>query len=407
MASIGEQKRGLTYVSVFHGLVHVLELSYGVVLVSVASDLGITLVTLGVIANVFGFAYGTTALPVGVMADRASGTRLLGYCSLAVAGAGVLIALSTGTISLGIGMAGLGIALGIFHPVAMTFVSRVATNTGLGFAYLGTGGNIGLALGPFVAGAIASGLGWRYAYGLMAVPALVLAVLFLRLPAVTRNLTESGDPAPVQIPPSIKPYLLPLGLVLIIGVLNGLIYRGVVTFLPMHLSGSVGRSIAGFDAVMLAGSFTTIALLFGVVGQFLGGYFSDKYRREWLAVISTVVSIPALAAVWGLGGVVLLVAAASFAFFHFMGQPVFNALIADYCPDCWRGRMFGVYFFCTFGVGSFSASFLGYIADQQSVAMVFFVCGLIGVLAAAFTVPLLVRSYRKEQGGRSAEPSVL
>jgi len=406
VVSVGRQRRGLAYVSVLHGLVHVLELSYGVVLVSVAEDLGITLVTLGVLANVFGFAYGTMALPVGVMADRASGTRLLGLCSLSVAGAAILIGLAQGTVLLGIGMASLGIALGVFHPVAMTFVSRIATSTGLGFAYLGTGGNIGLALGPVVAGAIASSLGWRYAYGLMSVPALILGLLFLRLPVVARNVTETGESLPVEVPPSIKPYVVPLALVLIVGVLNGLIYRGVVTFLPTHLSGSIGRTIAGFDAVMLAGSFTTIALLFGVVGQFLGGYFSDRYRREWLAVISTIVSIPALAAVWGFSGMVLLGSAAVFAFFHFMGQPVFNALIADYCPNCWRGRMFGVYFFCTFGVGSFSASFLGYIAEQQGVATVFFVCGLIGILAAAFTLPLLVRSYRKERNTGAVEPSV-
>jgi FSR family fosmidomycin resistance protein-like MFS transporter len=407
VASIGQQRRGLGYVATFHGLVHVLELSYGVVLVAIADDLGVTLLTLGVLANVFGLAYGATALPVGVLTDRLSGTRLLGACALAVAAAALLVAASRGTISLGVGMCALGVALGIFHPVAMTYVSRISTNIGLGYAYLGTGGNIGLAFGPLLAGAIASGLGWRFAYGLMAIPALVIAFLFFRLSQTTAPVARAGEQDREETPPSLRPYLIPLGIVLVVGLLNGLIYRGIVTFLPLHLSESVGRSIGNLDAVMLAGSFTTIALLFGVIGQFLGGYLSDRHKREWLAVISTVVSVPALLAVWSLGGITLLAFAGVLAFFHFLGQPVFNALIADYCPDCWRGRMFGFYFFCTFGVGSFSASFLGYVAEQQNVAAVFFVCAIIAVLAAGFTLPLLVRAYRREQTVRPAEPSVL
>ncbi len=170
-------------------------------------------------------------------------------------------------------------------------------------------------------------------------------------------------------------------------VMNGLVYRGVVTFLPTHLSSSVGRSIAGLDPVMLGGSFTTVALIFGVAGQFSGGYFSDKRRREGLALISLGVAAPALLGVWAFTGTALLVAAAGFAFFSFMSQPVFNSLIADYCPDCWRGRMYGFYFFCSFGVGSFSASALGYVAESRGVSFVFLVCAVLSLIAAGFIVP--------------------
>jgi MFS family permease len=168
-----------------------------------------------------------------------------------------------------------------------------------------------------------------------------------------------------------------------------------VTFLPTHLSASVNTGLAGIDPIMLGGSFTTVALLFGVFGQFTGGYLSDRRRREMLALVSLGVSVPALLGVWGFGGALLLGAAATFAFFNFMSQPVFNALIADYCPDSWRGRMYGIYFFCAFGVGSFSASALGYVVEAQGVRTVFLVCAGIGVLSVAFIVPLLVRAVRR------------
>jgi len=84
-----------------------------------------------------------------------------------------------------------------------------------------------------------------------------------------------------------------------------------------------------------------------------------------------------------------------------MSQPVFNALIADYTPDCWRGRMYGIYFFCAFGVGSFSASALGYIAESRGVGFVFLVCAVMGLFAAAFLVPLLLRAVKRGPAKRN------
>lgn len=404
MATILMERRGIAYASTSHALLHVLELAYGVMLVAIAQDLGATLLVLGVLANVFGFAYGLTALPVGVLADRISETRLLAVCSIGMGLAAIVVSLAQGTVSLGVGLCVLGIALGIFHPVAAAFISRIATNTGLGFAYLGTGGNLGLALGPIVVGAIASGSSWRIAYAVFSVPCVILGLLFLRLPAPARSVSATAGARHFSDFKSLRPYLAPLVLVLVIGVLNGLIYRGVLTFLPTHLSENVHLSgVVGIDSVMLAGSFTSVALLFGVAGQFLGGYLSDRRSREMLALFATAVSVPALAAVWGYGGLLLLGSAAFFAFFHFMSQPVFNALIADYTPDLWRGRMYGVYFFCCFGVGSFSAGALGYVAETHGVEMVFLVCTAIGVLATLFTVLLVLKTRGRTAVDRTSE----
>jgi len=204
-------------------------------------------------------------------------------------------------------------------------------------------------------------------------------------------------------PYSLRPFLAPLVVVVLLGVLNGLIYRGVVTFLPTHLSENVHLGAAGIDSVMLAGSFTTVALLFGVAGQFLGGYLSDRRSREKLALLATAISVPALAAVWGFGGLLLLGSAALFAFFHFMSQPVFNALVADYSPDLWRGRVYGVYFFCAFGVGSFSAGPLGYAAEQHGVETVFLICAAIGALATLCTVLLVLKTRGRRMGDKMPE----
>jgi len=147
--------------------------------------------------------------------------------------------------------------------------------------------------------------------------------------------------------------------------------------------------------VLLAGSFTTVALLFGVVGQFLGGALCDRWSREGIVLLSTALTIPALTAVWAAGGPLLLGSAAVFAFFHFMSQPVFNALIADYTPVLWRGRMFGIYFFCSLAVGSFSATGLGYVAETRGIEAVFMACAVFALAATVVSVPLVVWARRR------------
>lgn len=404
MAEVSLERRSIVYVSTVHGLLHVLELAYGVVLVAVAADLGASLFALGVIANIFGLAYGLTSIPVGVLADRVSETRLLAFCAVGMGVAAVGVSLAPGVISLSVAIGVLGVALGLFHPVASAFVARTASRTGLGFAYLGTGGNLGLALGPIMVGAIAAGVSWRLAYAVFAIPCVVLGLLILRLPRkirpVATPVAASGTTPEDRSFAALKPVAFPLAMILIAAVINGLVYRGVVTFLPAHLSSSLGSGFAGVDPVMLAGSFTTVALLFGVFGQFTGGYLSDKWRREGLALISLAVGSPALFGAWGLTGIHVLASAAMWSFFQFLSQPVFNALIAEYTPDFWRGRMYGLYFFCAFGVGSFSASGLGYVAETGGIRQVFLVCAILGLIAACFLVALLVQAMRK--GPRTA-----
>jgi len=405
MAMMSAEKQGITYASIYHGLMHTLELAYGVVLIAVANELGVTLLVLGVVANVFGLAYGITSLPVGVLADKRSAPRLLGLSSIVMGAAAVGVSLSQGTVALGVSLCILGVALGVFHPVANAFVSRIATKVGLGFAYLGIGGNLGIAVGPVVIGAIASAGSWRMAYAAMAVPAVVLGVLFLRFRADRDSATHGAPKHLESAPTSVRQFLGPLVVVMVLGVLNGLIYRAIVTFLPTHLGENVNLGIGGMDAVMLAGSFTTFALLFGVVGQFIGGYLCDRWSRETIVLASIALTVPALMAVWTMGGGSLLAAAALFAFFHFMTQPVFNALIADYTPVLWRGRVFGLYFFASIAVGSFSASVLGYVADTRGIEMVFLGCAALALAAAVSSIPLVVWSRRRTRHMRVLESS--
>jgi len=390
------EKLVVTATSACHALVHMLELTYGVVLIGISLEFNASLLAMGVLANIFGLALGVMSLPSGLLADHINEKKLLIICCGGMALSAITIGLSPNIFVLGIALLVLGLALGVFHPVAATFIARTASQRGLGFGYFGIGGNLGLALGPLLAGIMASLINWRASYFILAVPAIILGVLFLiassERPASLPPITTAWENTDQK--PSLKPVLPVLILIFAASVLNGLIYRGLVTFLPLHLSQRIGFSFFNLDTVMIAGSFTTIALIFGVGGQFLGGYFSERLRREKLVVLVSLMGAPLLFMVGTSTGVMLLVAAITFGFFYFMSQPVHNGLLADYVPVGWHGRMYGIYFFCTFGIGSFSASILGFVADKLGTGWVFIISSGFGLFVLTCAILILRQTSR-------------
>jgi MFS transporter, FSR family, fosmidomycin resistance protein len=395
-------KLSIGYTTAAHTLVHMLELTYGVVLISIRPEFGVEEVVLGALANVLGFTFGLTALPAGFLIDRIGERRLLVICSFGMALAAVGTGLAPNVIVLGVMLGLLGMSMGIFHPAATTFIARIAPRRGLGFGLLGVGGSLGLALGPICAGAAAAAMGWRAAYFVLAVPALILAILFLTTRPDPENVTTEESPAPpvVNFWRTLKPVAPLIFLILMAQVLAGLIYRGVVTYLPTHLSDMVNIGDGGLSSLMRAGVFTTVVLAFGVIGQFGGGYLGDHVRREKLAVISALVTLGMLM-IMGLGqGWGLLLGSMGFAVFYFMGQPVYNSLIADYTPESIRGRIYGLSFFAGFGLGSFSASLFGYVVEKLDTGWVFLIAAVFSALMLVITLTLFYKArHRKSESG--------
>jgi len=389
------EKQVIAYTSTIHSLIHILELAYGVLLVSIGQDFGIGFFILGILSNILGFTFGLSALPFGYLADRIKEKRLLTICCFGIGISTVAIGLSPNLYVLGGALSILGLSLGIYHPTGSAYISRTVIQRGLGFGYHGIGGNIGVAFGPILAGIVASSLGWRAVYLVYAVPCFLLAALlfFTKEAEIPPDVIQEDT---LKDGTSLRTFMFPLTLILVISIMNGLIYRGIVTFLPVYLAENITMNLFRLDPTLLAGSFTTVALLFGVGGQFLGGLLCERIRREQLAILVTVIAIPLLIVIGMSSQITLVIMASGFAFFHFMGQPIFNNLIADYSPSYWRGTICGIYFFCSFGLGSFSATILGFVADNLGINQVFIISAGFAVLASIGAMILFIRSLRNK-----------
>lgn len=96
------QWRLIGYVSVAHGLVHALELTYAALLSRIEDAFGSDLFILGIVANAFAFTFGASALPSGLLVDRLGSRRVIYVCFLGAAAAALVTALSVNVVMLGI-----------------------------------------------------------------------------------------------------------------------------------------------------------------------------------------------------------------------------------------------------------------------------------------------------------------
>lgn len=382
------ERRLIAYAAFAHGLVHIMELTYPAVLSRIEDDFGIRAVVSGGIATVFGWAFGSTAIPAGFLTERLGSRRVLLYAFVGAAVVAVLVGLSPNEWFLAASLGVLGLCVGLYHPAGLSLMAQGVRQRGLALGFHGAAGNLGQAAAPAIAVGLAIAVDWRVAFfflaGLAALMALALSVTTLPVQGEAEVVTVESE-TPVahhaeQGPPRRNHLLVPLILVYAAFVLSGTVYRGAITFLPRHLEDFVNEDLGGV--------FVTVALLMGAVGQLVGGALSQRVRLERLAPVLGLLAIPALV-LTGIGsGALLVVVAAAFIFFYFAAQPVYTGLIADYAPAGAVGRSYGVSFFAGFGVGGSGGVIAGFFVDRWDTGAAFL--GLTGFLAVTVALSLVI-----------------
>jgi MFS family permease len=175
------------------------------------------------------------------------------------------------------------IAVTFWHPAAIGTLARTFSDRrGFAIALHGTGGSIGEALGPLLAGALLVALSWRTVLEISIVPALLTAVGVWGL---LRSFPVEAGPVRVSAYlHSMKDLFQQRKLVVILCITGGFsAAQGVVnTFLPVYVREDLGLS------TLVLGIYIALSQAVGIASQPLMGSLSDKHGRR-------VVILPTLA----------------------------------------------------------------------------------------------------------------
>ncbi|QGA83849.1 MFS transporter [Halomicrobium sp. LC1Hm] len=403
-----------------HATVHTYELSIPIFVVVWLQQFSTTTALLGAIVAVGYALFGIGALPGGVLADLLSARTVVIGCLLGMGGSFLLLGFAPGipTIALALGL--WGVAASVYHPAGLSLLSTGVSERGTGFAYHGMAGNVGIAFGPLATALLLLAFDWRTVAGLLSIPA-VLAVgyavtaEFDEMAAVSTDggEDEGRDGGPSSLGEFVTGtrtlFTAGFALAICVVLMNGVFYRGVLTFLPDVLGGFLppitdyvrlfepGSPMAEeFD---LASYVYAGLLTVGIAGQYAGGKLTDRIPVTTgligafaaLAVVA-VLFVPAARA--GLGP--LLAVSAVLGFVLFAIQPLYQATIAEYSPPDDRGLSYGFTYLANFGVGAGGAALSGILLSAVGTDGTFLALAAFPVLGATLAVALSRIGTRRE-----------
>jgi FSR family fosmidomycin resistance protein-like MFS transporter len=279
------------------------------------------------------------------------------------------------TLALVLSAGGLGTAA--FHPSAAALVHRAGGHRKhLAMSFHITGGSLGFSLGPLVFAPFAErfGLSWT---PVLAVPALVVLVLFLRRMPPIERLQEKHEAVGFQ---GLRPYAKPLTLLYFIVVLRTLASLSFSTFMPVMLTRR-GMSLADAGMAMAAYLFASS------VGGFLGGPLADRYGPRGVIMWSLILSVPFLVVAPSLSGWSFVAVVSAGGFLLQSTLPVnvtFGQMIAPISAATVSSLMMGF----AWGMGGLAVPFVGMLADRTGIERALALMALLPLGAAALAVPL-------------------
>ena len=382
-----EERRALLFASTGHALVHSFMLILPAVLIPIMSEFSISATEVGFIGTLSYLMFGIGAIPSGWLTDKYGSRELVVICLVGSGASSLLIGFSADLAMLYTGMISLGLFTSIYHPAGLAMISRRIRNIPRALGYHGIFGNIGLAGAPMVSALIASYGDWRDAYLLFGSISLMIGVYFQLKPLTKGKL--DGNEANHKDEKTLFPELI---IFYLSSIIFGFVYRGTLTFMPYLFTHKV-TLWDGLDPVAVGGMVTTAALLTGMLGQWIGGRAAEKYSLTLTLIpLWSIVSISLL--FMGMTAQYFLVMwAFIFTIFIFAGQPVGNTLLASYSSLKSRGKGYGMNIAIGFGVGSFSSTLSGYIAEKHGIGEVFIFLSIVMIpgILVAFWMYLLGR----------------
>lgn len=276
-------------------------------------DLGIADWQLGLMTGTaFAVFYCTLGIPIARLAERRSRPWIIGLSLAVWSGFTALCGMAQNFLQLVLARIGVGIGEAGCSPPAHSLIADYVPKEERASAmavYL-LGNPIGALLGVVIGGLVADALGWRYAFMLVGLPGVLLAILVVltlfepRTKAATELLRKEAEAAP-QIPLRevigvlrSKPtfWYMAFGVSIVAFISYGHAPFGASFFLRVH-----GAEINTLAAQFGLGPIGFVGLALGLIlgaaaglGVYLGGLLGDRYGGR---SPSAYMSIPGIACV--------------------------------------------------------------------------------------------------------------
>lgn len=240
--------------------------------------------------------------PISILVDRWSRRKTIGLMAVIWSSATIMGAFSGSFRHLFVARTVIGVGEAGYAPGGAAMISAIypenkrAWMMGLWNASIPLGSAIGVAVG----GIIASTLGWRHALGIVAIPGLIIAILFFFVrdyktidlaKTQNENIEQSRNKkVRMSIREIVNEFLSKPSLILTYFGMAGVVFAttSLLTWLPtyFHRVQGIPESSAGLKASAI--------MLFAIIGAPLGGYITARWRKKRINAMLLVPAITSL-----------------------------------------------------------------------------------------------------------------
>ena len=248
---------------------------------SIEKDWGITHTQSGLLVSAVYWAIVLLTFPVSILVDRWSRSKTIGIMAIMWSLATALCALTGNFVQLFMARMLIGVGEAGYAPGGSAMISGLypidkrAKMMGIWNASIPLGSAIGVLLG----GIIAVKLGWKHAFGIVAIPGLIVAILFLFVKDYkTVDLSffdKSQNKVKMEKKDMVKEFITKPSVLFTYFGMACVVFvtTSMLTWLPTYF-----EKVRGIPQET-AGKMASSVMLLALVGAPLGGYLTDLWRK--------------------------------------------------------------------------------------------------------------------------------
>lgn len=383
-----------------HALDHLVLLVFASAVAAIASEFGVGRWEdlMPYTAGAF-IMFGIGSIPSGRLGDLWGRRKMMLVFFFGLSASCFLVAFTQTPLQMAIALTVLGAFASIYHPVGIPMLLKTATRPGATIGWNNLAGNLGIAVAALLTGFMVKYFGWRAAFMLPALIAIVLGVLFWRHAPMEAEAPAKKKAQPHPIPRHVAVRAM---LVMTVAATSGALLFNFTTngnneLLRERFTGII--SDPALLGVLLACIYAISAFTQVFVGRLI-----DRVAMKplFLSIVAGQIILFLLATQatgWALFAIAVGYMAAIFG-----AIPFIDALVVRYIDDRMRSRVTGLRIAIAFGVSGLAVYLLGPIVKASSFETLLFAMSIIACFTA-FTVTWLPSERRIQAAIQQSQSS--
>lgn len=375
----------IRYVNAAHVLDHMFMLIFPAAVLGMSQSFGKSYAEL-IGLSLGGFiAFGACSLPAGWLGDKWDRRHMLLLFFLGIGAAAIFTGLSQSTAMLALGLTLVGVFAAIYHPVGTAMLVAHAQNRGHEIGINGMWGNLGVAFAALLTGFLTAHFGWRAAFILPGVLAMLIGLGFA---------WQVRQEAPVQVKHSAPrgkggqavSMRLVFGVLALVTLTGGVVFNASTVTYPRLFQVRLHDLLASPESLGLV---VALAYAFGAIAQLIMGRLLDRFSLKGPFMLMTLCQAPLLVALAYAQGWSVALCGALFMFVVFGQVTVNDAMVANFVAPQWQARVFALRYFVSFGASAAAIPLIAYVEPRQGLGGLYLLLAVLGVVTflAALVFP--------------------